>query len=57
MSWDEAEAVAEAVFVRKPDAIDPRQLPQIAGAYETPGGVKIQVDVSPDRVSYCLASR
>jgi CubicO group peptidase (beta-lactamase class C family) len=44
MSLDEA----EAIFVRKPDAIDPKLLPQIAGTYETPGGVKILVRVAPD---------
>jgi len=44
MSLDEG----EAVFARKPDAIDPNLLSQLAGAYETPGGVKIQVTVTPD---------
>jgi CubicO group peptidase (beta-lactamase class C family) len=44
MSLDEA----EAVFVRRPDAIDPKLLSQIAGGYETPGGVKVQVRVAPD---------
>jgi hypothetical protein len=39
MSLDEA----EAVFVRKPDAIDPKLLTQFAGAYETPGGAKIHI--------------
>jgi CubicO group peptidase (beta-lactamase class C family) len=39
MSLDEA----EAVFVRKPDAIDPKLLTQLAGAYETPGGAKIYI--------------
>jgi CubicO group peptidase (beta-lactamase class C family) len=44
MSLDEA----EAVFTRKPDAIDPALLSQIAGAYETPSGTKVQVRVAPD---------
>jgi CubicO group peptidase (beta-lactamase class C family) len=39
MSLDEA----EAVFVRKPDAIDPKLLTQLAGVYETPGGAKIHI--------------
>src|SRR6516164_4499202 len=43
MSLDEA----EAVFVRKPDTIDQKLLSQMAGAYETPGGVKLQVALSP----------
>lgn len=44
MSLDEA----EAVFVRKPETIDPKLMPQIPGAYETPGGVNIQVSRSAD---------
>ena len=44
MSLDEA----EAVFTRKPDAIDPKLLTQLPGAYETPTGTKIQVSVAPD---------
>jgi CubicO group peptidase (beta-lactamase class C family) len=44
MSLDEA----EAVFARKPDTIDAKLMPQIAGSYETPGGVKIQVALAPD---------
>ena len=44
MSLDEA----EAVFVRKPDTIDPKLMSQFAGSYETPGGVKIQVARAPD---------
>jgi hypothetical protein len=44
MSLDEA----EAVFTRKPETIDPKLLSQLAGAYETPGGVKIQVSLAPD---------
>jgi len=44
MSLDEA----EAVFVRKPETIDPKLKSQFAGSYETPGGVKIQVALAPD---------
>jgi len=44
MSLDEA----EAVFVRRPDVIDPKLLSQMAGGYETPVGVKIQVRVAAD---------
>ena len=44
MSLDEA----EAVFVRKPDTVDPKLTAQFAGAYETPGGVKVQVALAPD---------
>jgi CubicO group peptidase (beta-lactamase class C family) len=44
MSLDEA----EAVFTRKPDAIDAKLLSQLAGAYETPGGVNIQVALASD---------
>jgi CubicO group peptidase (beta-lactamase class C family) len=44
MSLDEA----EAVFTRKPDAIDPKLLTQLPGAYETPAGIKLQIDVAPD---------
>ena len=44
MSLDEA----EAVFVRKPETIDPKLMAQFAGDYETPGGVKIQVALAPD---------
>ncbi len=43
MSLDEA----EAVFVRKPGAIDPKLVSQLPGAYETPSGVKIQVASAP----------
>jgi CubicO group peptidase (beta-lactamase class C family) len=43
MSLDEA----EAAFVRKADTIDPKLMSQMAGAYETPGGVKIQVMLAP----------
>jgi CubicO group peptidase (beta-lactamase class C family) len=44
MSLDEA----EAVFVRKPDTIDAQLLSRLAGFYETPGGVKIQIALAPD---------
>jgi CubicO group peptidase (beta-lactamase class C family) len=44
MSLDEA----EAIFVRKPDTIDPKLMSQLAGAYETPGGVNIQVALAAD---------
>jgi hypothetical protein len=44
MSLDEA----EAVFTRKPDTIDAKLMPQLAGAYETPGGVKIHVELAAD---------
>lgn len=39
MSLDEA----EAVFTRKPETADPKLLAQLAGAYETPDGIKLQV--------------
>jgi hypothetical protein len=39
MSLDEA----EAVFTRKPETLDPKLLSQLAGSYETPTGVKVQV--------------
>jgi CubicO group peptidase (beta-lactamase class C family) len=38
---------AEAVFVRRPDTIDPKLMSQLAGEYETPSGVKIQVTLVP----------
>ena len=44
MSLDEA----EAVFTRKPDVIDAKLLAQLAGAYETPSGVKVQVTLASD---------
>jgi CubicO group peptidase (beta-lactamase class C family) len=44
MSLDEA----EAVFVRKPDAIDPKLMSQLPGDYETPAGVKVQVASATD---------
>jgi hypothetical protein len=39
MSLDEA----EAVFTRKPEKLEPQVLTQLAGSYETPTGIKIQV--------------
>ena len=53
MSLDEA----EAVFVRKPDPIDPKLMSQLAGAYETPGGVKIQVALAPRREPVTACAR
>src|SRR5580692_2149137 len=44
MSLDEG----EAVFVRKPDTIAPQLISQLAGSYETPGGVKIQIAMAAD---------
>jgi len=44
MSLDEA----EAVFVRKPNTIDAKLMSQLAGSYETPGGVKIQIALAAD---------
>ena len=44
MSLDEA----EAVFVRKPDAIDSKLLAQLPGSYETPSGLKVQVTPAPN---------
>jgi CubicO group peptidase (beta-lactamase class C family) len=43
MSLDEA----EAVFVRKPDAIDPKLMSQFAGTYETPDGSTFQITLRP----------
>ena len=42
MSLDEA----EAVFVRKPDTIDSKLMSQLAGPYEAPSGVKIQITLA-----------
>jgi hypothetical protein len=44
MSLDEA----EAVFVRKPDTIDSKLMSQLAGPYEAPRGVKIQITLAAD---------
>jgi len=44
MSLDEA----EAVFVRKPDAVDPKLLAQMAGMYMTPNGSTVEIVVKPD---------
>src|SRR5580658_9237699 len=38
---------AEAVFIRKPDTIDPKLVAQMAGEYTTPSGGKIEVALSP----------
>ena len=43
MSLDEA----EAVFVRKPDTIDPKLLTQMAGEYTTPSGGKAEIALAP----------
>jgi len=39
MSLDEA----EAVFTRKPETADPKLLARLAGSYETPNGIKLEV--------------
>jgi CubicO group peptidase (beta-lactamase class C family) len=39
---------AEAVFLRKPDVIDPKLLAQMAGSYKTPDGSSVEVVVTPD---------
>lgn len=44
MSLDEA----EAIFTRKPDTLDAKLMSQLAGSYETPGGVRIQIALAPD---------
>ncbi len=38
---------AEAVFVRKPDAIDPKLMAQFAGSYVTPSGSTFDVTLQP----------
>lgn len=43
MSLDEK----EAVFVRKPEPIDPKLLAQLSGAYQTPAGVNFHIAQSP----------
>jgi hypothetical protein len=43
MSLDEG----EAVFVRKPDTIDPKLMSQLAGEYKLPRGAKVQVMLAP----------
>jgi CubicO group peptidase (beta-lactamase class C family) len=43
MSLDEK----EAVFVRKPEAIDAKLLTRMAGTYETPSGGKFQITLAP----------
>jgi CubicO group peptidase (beta-lactamase class C family) len=44
---------AEVTFTRRPEALDPKLLEQIAGTYETPTGYKFQVVLKEDR-SLCL---
>jgi CubicO group peptidase (beta-lactamase class C family) len=44
MSLDEA----EAVFVRKPDVIDPKLLAQMAGVYKTPDGSTFEIKLKTD---------
>ncbi len=45
MSLDEA----ETLFTRRPEKLDPKLLGQLAGTYETPTGVKIQVTYQENR--------
>jgi len=40
---------AEAVFVRKPEAIDPKLLAEIAGTYKTPDGGTFDIKLAADR--------
>jgi hypothetical protein len=44
MSLDEA----EVIFSRKPDPIAPVLLSQLAGSYDTPGGVPAEIKLAPD---------
>ncbi len=48
MSLDEA----EATFVRKPEAPDPKLLAALAGAYEDPSGAKFQMVLKADGMLY-----
>ncbi|HCS47514.1 MAG TPA: penicillin-binding protein [Candidatus Aminicenantes bacterium] len=50
MSLDEA----EALFTRKPEALEPELLKQLAGTYETPTGTKFQVTMKEDNVLYLV---
>lgn len=50
MSLDEA----EALFTRKPEALEPGLLKQLAGTYETPTGSKFQVTLKEDNVLYLV---
>jgi CubicO group peptidase (beta-lactamase class C family) len=50
MSLDEA----EAVFTRKPEALAPDLLHQLAGTYETPTDTKFEVDLKADNVLYLV---
>jgi CubicO group peptidase (beta-lactamase class C family) len=48
MSLDEA----EAIFTRKPAALDPELLNRVAGTYETPTGARFQVILKADNSLY-----
>ncbi len=48
MSLDEA----EASFTRRPETVDPKLLPRLAGTYETPTGIKFQVILKEDGSLY-----
>jgi hypothetical protein len=48
MSLDEA----EASFTRRPETVDPKLLPRLAGTYETPTGIKFQVVLKEDGSLY-----
>jgi CubicO group peptidase (beta-lactamase class C family) len=50
MSLDQA----EALFTRKPEALEPELLKQLAGTYETPTGSKFQVTLKEDKVLYLV---
>jgi CubicO group peptidase (beta-lactamase class C family) len=50
MSLDEA----EALFTRKPEALKPELLKQLAGTYETATGYKFQVTLKEDNVLYLV---
>jgi CubicO group peptidase (beta-lactamase class C family) len=48
MSLDEA----EALFTRKPEALEPALLKKLAGTYETPTGFKFQVALKEENILY-----
>jgi CubicO group peptidase (beta-lactamase class C family) len=50
MSLDEA----EALFTRKPEALEPELLKQLAGTYETATGYKFQVTLKEDNALYLV---
>ena len=50
MSLDEA----EALFTRKPEALEPELLKRLAGTYETATGYKFQVTLKEDNVLYLV---